>query len=246
MPMTRLLLCGCLLAFAAGQDQPGPKQGKDQEKVRPAHTTRELLTKLARPVSFEKGIDANTQLKDALEFVSEQFDVQIIVNPTAFREVGVNEIESQPVRMPRILNVRLSALLRLVLGQVNATYVVLPEYVEIIPMPAAGPGEAPAFPPVYAVFEKRPLEQALRELSELTDVTILLDTSRANELAQAPMSAAIKKIPVDAAVRLLADMAGLKMVQADKVLYVTTRENADGLQKELRREKPKTPPPPGM
>src|SRR5205823_2010594 len=132
-------------------------------------------------------------------------------NPTAFREVGVQEVESQPVRMPRILNVRLSAVLRLVLAQVNATYVVLPEYVEIIPMPAAaGPGETPAFPPVYAVFEKRPLEQALRELSELTDVTILLDTGRATELAQAPMTASVKRVPVDAAVRLLADMAGLK------------------------------------
>jgi hypothetical protein len=81
-------------------------------------------------------------------------------------------------------------------------------------------------PLVYAIFEKRPLEDALRELSELTDVSVVLDASRAKETARLPVTATFKNVAVDTAVRLLADLAELKMVRVDNVLYVTTAENA--------------------
>ena len=85
------------------------------------------------------------------------------------------------------------------------------------------------------MFEKRPLDQALRSLALETGFSIVLDTNRAGERAQAHVTARFRGIGLENAVRVLADQAELKSVLVDKVLYVTTPENAELLQKEEER-----------
>jgi len=45
---------------------------------------------LEKPINLDKGIDHNTPLKDALEFLSDRFDVTILVDISAFPR-GANE-----------------------------------------------------------------------------------------------------------------------------------------------------------
>ena len=78
-------------------------------------------------------------------------------------------------------------------------------------------------------FEEQPLKLALRSVSNKTGSNIVLDP-RAGEKAQTAVTARLMNVPVDTAVRILADMADLQVVRLDNVLYVTTRENAARLQ----------------
>jgi hypothetical protein len=53
--------------------------------------------------------------------------------------------------------------------------------------------------------------------------------SRTEEKAKTRVTATFHSVPVDTAVLILADMADLRAVALDNVLYVTTKENAEQL-----------------
>jgi hypothetical protein len=247
-----ILACGLLLAWtalAAAEEGEGAKE--KGQKTNPAN---HILATLGKAVTFDKGVDPNTPLKDALEFITSRYEILFLVNNEAFKaDAQVQEIETQPVRLPVIPSMRLATVLRVLLRQVNATYQVHDDYVEIVPLPmVVGPDGTPlvdrsALPLVYAIFEKRPLDEALRELADQADISVVLDANRAAEKAKAPVTATFKNVSVDTAVRLLADMTGLKMVRVENVLYVTTPEGASEVEQAKPEGKPKkkVPPAPG-
>ena len=103
--------------------------------------------------------------------------------------------------------------------------------------------DQPANPPkvlplVVMEFDNVPLSDALRELASATDYTIVLD-ARAGEKSKLPVTASLINVPLDTAVRMLADMAELKPVLLNSAIYVTTEKRADRFQ-------PGTPFPGGM
>jgi len=53
-----------------------------------------------------------------------------------------------------------------------------------------------------------------------------VDTARVGDKAKAPVSADLGGTTVEAAIRLLADMADLRPVIYDNVVYLTTKDNA--------------------
>jgi hypothetical protein len=55
----------------------------------------------------------------------------------------------------------------------------------------------------------------------------------------------MQHVPLETAVRLLADMADVKAVALENVLYVTTKENADKLLREQRERELSFELPPG-
>jgi hypothetical protein len=197
-------------------------------------TAKQLVARLRQPITLDKGIDPNTPLKDALEYIAYRTATPILINGEAFKaEAAVQEIETQPVRFPAVRDIRLGTVLRMFLRQVQATYAVREDHLEIVPLPLVPTGpegmlqvDRSVLPQVYAIFEKRPLDEALRELSDTAEITVVLNTAQAGERARAPVTATFKNVGVDTAVRLLADLADLKMVRLDNVLYVTTREGA--------------------
>jgi hypothetical protein len=95
-------------------------------------------------------------------------------------------------------------------------------------------------PLVNATFDKVPLEDAVKELSEQADFSVLLD-NRAADKGHTPVSARLRNTPLDTAVRLLADMADLRPIHLDDVLYVTTKENAAALDARIDKEKTGNP-----
>jgi len=218
-----------LLAFtlpAGADERPG-----EVKPARPTH--RELLKRLAWPVNLERGIDPKSPFKDVIEHFSDRYDITIVVNSDAFRRDGIAEIEMQPITLPPLKGVPLKTVFRMVLAQVNASMIVTPELIEVIPAPVAG------LPIVQTSFEDRPLDEILRELSERTDYTVVFDAQKAIEKANLKLTVNFKRVPLDTAVRLVADMAGLKMVTTEKALYVTDKANAEILQQEVERAEKK-------
>jgi len=216
-----LVLSASLLLLAEGV--------ASAEEVKPR--SKNWLEVLRKPITLEKGIEPNTPLRDALEFLADRYHVTIVVDSQAFdTDLGMKEIESTSVRLPRLNGVRLGAILRLLLDQVNASYLVRPDYIEVttparVWQAVRVEGERQRLPLVHAVFERLPLQTALEEVADLTGFNVVVDT-RSGERALAKVSATLRNVPVDTAVRLLADLADLQAVLLDNTLYVTTKENA--------------------
>src|SRR5262249_15935487 len=95
-----------------------------------------LNKKLDTKVTLEKGIGPNATLNDALEFLSDRYDLTIIVDSNAFGAVGVQKPEGTSVVLPRMSGVSLATVLRLLLGQVKVdqyvgTYLIRRDYIEV-------------------------------------------------------------------------------------------------------------------
>lgn len=207
-----------------------------EEKPREDPRVYDVREKLALPVSLP-GFEPDTPLKEALGFLSERFGVTILVDSEAFKaELMIQEPENQPVQLRQLINVRLSTALRLLLSQAEAGfYVDTDKIIWVVPRGTVAAHHLRQ--PIEKSFEKRPLQDALQELSELSGFNVVVDARRAGEKAKTPVTARLKDVSLEAAVRILADMAELKPVLIDKVLYVTTRENAQELQKELDQKR---------
>ena len=64
---------------------------------------------------------------------------------------------------------------------------------------------------------------------------IVLDSRHTAEKGQSAVSAIFNNVPLDTAVRLLADQSDLQAVLLDDVLVVTTKEQARSMQAEYER-----------
>jgi len=198
---------------------------------------RELRAKLAKPVSLERGIPADTSLKDALALLTKQSGVTFWIDQKAFREdLSIDVIEEQLVGFPKSSSVRLDVVLQLILRQYNGAHRVHDGYIEITTLQQLGilpdeSGSEPSWLPlVNMTFDKRPLHDALKELANATGFNLLLDEAHAGDKAKTPVSATFDYVQLGTAVRLLADQADLKAVLLENVLYVTTVAKADALQ----------------
>jgi hypothetical protein len=110
--------------------------------------------------------------------------------------------------------------------------------------PANGNDAFQFLPLVQVEFSKTPLADAFKSLADATDHSIVLDPRIVDEAK--PVSATLINVPLDTAVELLANMAGFSVVMRDRVLYVTTKDNSDAMQKELRERTPAPRLLPGM
>jgi hypothetical protein len=80
-------------------------------------------------------------------------------------------------------------------------------------------------------FDQIPFADAMRKMSEMTGVSIVLDP-RVKEKAPTPVSADFRgDVPVEAALRMLSDMVDLRNVLMEGGIYVTTPSNAEALEK---------------
>jgi hypothetical protein len=78
---------------------------------------------------------------------------------------------------------------------------------------------------------------ALKVLARDTATNLILD-SRLEKEAKAPVSIQLEDVPLETAVRLLAEMAGLKPVRVGNVLFVTKKETANELRADPDLQQP--------
>jgi hypothetical protein len=97
--------------------------------------SRRVHKRLAQVVS-QDAFEPKTKLKDALAFISERYAIPIIVNKKAFDAIGIKAVEEEPVELPKMTDVRLYTVLRILLAQIkgdtySGTYLVRPDHVEV-------------------------------------------------------------------------------------------------------------------
>jgi hypothetical protein len=209
--------------------------------------------KLTKRVKFDGFNDVKTTLREALDLLAKQFDLTFDVNDRAFAAENQPDVPKaeiiQAAPLPPLKNVRLDAVLRKVLARVpcesGATYMLRDDLIEVTTRQAQaaevwGEFNGPRLPLVNATLDKVPLEDALKDLAEQAEFNVLLD-NRAGERGKTPVSARLRNLPLDTALRLLSDMADLRSVHIDNALYVTTKENAAAVEARLDKEKAGNP-----
>lgn len=218
-PLPRLAPAIALLALLL-PGKPADAQAKRQHIV-------QLLKQ-----EMELKFDGEVPIKALFEIMMKHLkgpdgrDVRIIVFSEAFLaedELAADPVETMvkfpayPKKMP------VSTILRLALSQVpsrNATFLIREGQIEITTHNAARPETLLGYP-VTAGFSETPLKNAIEELSELSGATILIDP-RIGDKARAPVTAVFtNNITLEAAVRLLAEMADLQAEVRDNVLFIT-------------------------
>jgi hypothetical protein len=238
------LLLAAALSLGWQPPDSGPKNVAQKPKVR---TAQELRAKLAAPVTLERGIDPNTPFRDAMEFLADRYELPIFVDTMGFSHQGTDDVEGQQVRLPKLVGVRLSTILSMLVAQVKGTYLVHKDFIEITTFPRtrADLWSAPNVPRdgalamaqmVTAEFDKQPLDEALRELADQSGINVVVD-ARVADKARTAITATLSHVPLDTAVEVLADMADLKSLAIDNVIYVTTKANAKRMQKELIQQR---------
>jgi len=233
------------LANAQPPNPPGPSSAR-ADRERKAAALREQL---ATPIRFNGIDDPDVKIDDIFRYLERAYGIPFDVNAKAFKEDGVDEVLARPIgrEIPKMNNVPLNTLLRKILDRVpvesGATWCVRGDAVEVTTMPAyhaefyPGRPNGPFPPLVVTTFEKTPLEDALKQLAEDTEGNVVLDV-RAAEKGKTPVTARLTNVPLDTAVLLLADMAGLKSVEVDGVYYVTSKENARALREDQAKSRP--------
>jgi hypothetical protein len=208
------------------------------------HAAAEWLTTTVDSAGFD---DPELTLEDAVNYFSNRYDLNIDIDESAFRRDGLKgdvwatKIAKPPIRPLR--GVRLDYVLRKVLAripsQTPATYLIRDRHQILITTTAAarkeilGDSDRPLLPLVHGKYEASPLDSTLQWMSEVTGISIILD-SGIGRAAKNPVSGEFNNVPVDSAVRVLADMADLSMVAVDNTLYVTSRDKAKTLREELK------------
>jgi hypothetical protein len=91
-----------------------------------------LRAALSKTVSLATGIEANTPLKDVLELLQRLSGVTIVADSQAFRsDMSVDAVEEQPIKLPKMKRVSLATILRLMADQVNGSYRIGADTIEI-------------------------------------------------------------------------------------------------------------------
>jgi hypothetical protein len=205
--------------------------------------------KLSQRLDYPGLEDPRATLNDALDQVRKLYNVTFDLNQRAFEMDQLKDVGRTPVceagPIPEMKNARLSRVLTTILRRCpapsGAVYTVRDDYIEITTSTFQraeiwGNYRGPFLPLVNATFDRYPLEEAVRDLADQAEFTVLVD-SRAADKAKAPVSARLMNTPLDTALRLLTDMADLRTIHLDNVLYITTKENAAVLEKRLEKEK---------
>jgi hypothetical protein len=84
---------------------------------------------------------------------------------------------------------------------------------------------------VHLDVEQVSLQDLLHHLARSTGANLVLDQRLANKEGQTPLTAHLDDVPLETAVELLADQAGLKAIRLGNVLYVTTEARAEKLRR---------------
>lgn len=229
--------------------QPPPAVVEEKQRLRHWRDT------LALSVKYEGIDDPKCTLNDALELLTGRYGITFEINERAFQYDGVmdagrTEITSSNLIRP--MKASLATVLKTILARIPATsramYVLRKDHVEITTTmffkaelgsketdPVAEEMVIPLeLALVWDAFEDTPVSRVLQRIADANDFNVVMDPRVAKRL-QTKATAQFNNVPVDTAVRLLANMADVSMVRLDNVLYLTTEENAKHLREEQEK-----------
>jgi hypothetical protein len=274
---TRLLVAAVLAAGLLAVPGGVPAQEKAKAPARPeakprTGQTEAILSALRESITFEGDL-TQTPLTELLANLARKYELNIVVRSDLFKAEGEPAVGDRrlDVTVMRLDGVSLRRFLDLTLGGMNATYLVRKGVVEIVPVRYAAKetdgrveaGEGGervrlAEPLVSAIYKEKPLNEALADLAEEYDLTVVVGP-QAGDNRMAFVSARLLNVPADKALELIAVQADLRVVPKGASFLITSRDHAnelfgEKLEKEkqklevekLRKEAANPPPPPPL
>lgn len=198
----------------------------------PAEKNRKLLD---QSVSAEF---AEQPLHAVLTTLGEQTKIKFVLDRMTMAQVGLSEGDL-PVTA-KLQDVKVRNGLKTILGQYGLSFVVLDDTVLVTTEEVA----------LYRQMRQRvnvdvqevAFQTALQQLGRSSACNLVLDPRAPKELKSAALNLQLEDVPLENAVRIMAEMAGLKSVRIGNVLFVTTEERAE----KIRSEPDSRPQPPGF
>lgn len=193
--------------------------GTDQDKQKVDSPAEQVRKALEKTVTLDI---ANQSLSLALSRLNEQTKIKFDVDRAALMQYTGMEPDQFPVTA-KLRDVKAKTALRSVCKQLNLASVIIGDSVVITREDLATARQLRQR--VSLDYDKVPLAAALKQLSKETATNLLLD-SRLQKEAQHPITLQLEDVPLDTAVRLIAELGGMKPVRIGNVLFVTGKANA--------------------
>jgi hypothetical protein len=230
-----LLLTWALTHAAVFGDDPKTAKGsKDQTSV------ERIRKALDQPVvlDFQGG-----SIQEALQHLREKTGMEFNLDQMALAIMGVNINDNggEPIAL-KSSGGKLSVALRKLLGARQLAYVIFEDSLLITSTELATLRQMKQR--VNLDVDEVPLAKALRELARTYAFNLVIDPKIAKD-SQKPVSLSLDGANLETSVRLLAEMAGLKAVRMDNVLFITNEECANKIRKEDKDSQPEDPIGPG-
>lgn len=204
----------------AGRQAPVKALTADSKE---AATPTDPRDALELPITMS--LDPNTRLQDALEYISDHYNFTILIDNDAFKSENVPDVENNPIKLPRLVGIKLRTALRQVFNQANADFLVQDRHILIVPREWLARNVA-LRQPVSADLRGKSLDQAFGELSRRSGVSIVFSENLV-ELAKTPMTIQLENVPLITAVSVLADVRALRAIPVENLIYVTTPDKAE-------------------
>src|SRR5262249_15722869 len=229
-----VVLLGVARPAAAQEPAPGKK----------ADPTVELLAKLRQPSDW-KGEEL--QFDALIDVLDQKYGVAVLVNEASFG----GDMPASPIKMPRGKRLSLATVLRIALAPHQATFLVRKNHIEIVSVPYAiretknnpldgeDDGATPRAPLVSAVYKEKPLNEAVADLAEEYDLTVV-GSPQAGDAKTAFVTARLLNVPADNGLELIAAQADLRVVRQGKTYLITNADHANGMfEEKLDKERKK-------
>jgi hypothetical protein len=232
--MFRWFVSACVLIFAAGTAAAADK--KPDPLV-------ELLAKLREPVKLIEE-PATLSLGELLTRFGKDHGIRFVMNDSTFKSHGVPDVQSGKPRInSRLTGIRLGKALDLLLKDLDDSKpvcLIRKDHIEIAPHNVAEL-ETKSFdtpgPLVSAVFKEKPLNEAMAELADDYDATIIV-APQTGDARMAFVNARLLNVPLQTALELLAVQTDLRVVKRKNAYLITTPDAANGLRDdEMQKER---------
>lgn len=203
-----LLACGGLLSAAP---VPGAAPKSAVDKVRQA---------LEQPISLEL---ADQPLAAVLGQLRELVKVHFVLDRHALLDFAD---PSELTVTVSVKQMKAGVVLRQMLAEYNLVPVVAGEMVLVTTPEAAARRQMRQR--VNVDLDSVPLQAALRQLARQTGTNLVLDPRLSKE-GLTPVTLQLEDVPLETAVKLIAEIAGLKSARVGNVLFVTSEARAERL-----------------
>jgi hypothetical protein len=207
-----------LFGLAISQTLPAAPVAPKEKTVAPAEKLRKELDRI---IDFEA---ADQPLHLALNQLREQTKINFVLDRQTLAQMGIDP-DQTPVQV-KLKETKVKTVLRTMLGAHNLSYGIVGDIIFI------STDEMTMFRQmqqrVTVDLEKLEFASALRQLSRETATNLIID-SRVVKEANQVVSLQAEDVPLETAVRLMAEMVGLKPVRVGNVLFVCSKTNAQEL-----------------
>jgi hypothetical protein len=207
-----------------------------ENKDKPASLADKVRKDLDQAINFEV---VDQSIAAAVNQLREQTKINFVLDRFTIQQMGIDP--EQPIVNLKLKDVKVRSVLKSMLSTQNLSYAIIGDTVLI------STDEVAMFRQmrqrVNVDFEKVEFASAMKHLARETATNLMLD-SRVAKDAKAEVSLQMEDVPLETAVRLMAEMIGLKPVRVGNVLFVTSKASAN----EMRADPdfgPSMPPQPG-